>query len=117
MRAPNAYLPPMKFLAGLLLTVLLAAFAAGPGVSGAAAAPHQDGPDQVMMMADCEDCPSEQMQAGADRCGSICVSPTIGLLGAQAFQPVSKPATSFLERGHALGGRTRRPELDPPRIS
>lgn len=103
----------MKFLAGLLLSLLIAASA---GASGAAAGPHWDGHDQATM-ADCEHCTSEQMQAGADRCGSICASPAIGLPGLQEVRPVSEPATRLPEQRGVVAGQTRRPDPNPPRIS
>lgn len=116
MPAPNDYFPPMKLLAGLLLTVLLAAFAGSAAMSGAAPAPHWDGQHQVMMMADCEDCTSEQMQA-AQPCGSICVSPGIAVSGAQEFQPVWTSAGHFIPEREKSAGQIQRPEPNPPRLS
>ena len=111
----------MKVTLRLLMIAVLALFAAGAnlGVGGLAAAAHDGvGTGPIMMqIADCDDCTAEQMQAGADRCGSTCASPAIGLTGAQSFQPASEPATSFAEMAQAPAGQTRRPEPNPPRLS
>lgn len=120
---PGHYLRPMRFALHLLLIAALAAFAAGAGMSmaGSSDAPSMQAkvtPEQIgMHMADCDDCTAEQMQAGAQLCGSGCVSPAVAVFVIRDLQPVARPVASFPLRNSALAGKIRRPELSPPRYS
>lgn len=117
----GTYLEAMKVMLRLLMIAVLAAFAAGanPGVA-APAATALDGMagDPVMMeMADCQDCAAEHMQAGGERCGSVCASPAIGLSRMQDVEGMFKLTTRVPEQGSAVASQSHRPDPNPPRIS
>lgn len=111
----------MKIVLNLLMIAVLALFAAGAGSDGSAMAGSvldTAAADQVgVEMADCDDCTAEQMQAGAQTCGPVCVPPAVTVVGAQGFQHASEPVARFPATDDDLAGQVRPPEPSPPRIS
>ena len=113
------YLLGMKLALRLLCVLLLAAItvSAGGALPGAKAeVAHVTSVESVGMdMVECTACAPDQLSAGMNACGSICISATVAMPDVQILQrdPIvgCLPALGDL----ALTGRSCLPELAPPK--